>query len=285
MERPTRKMDRMFLTIVASLIVGLVTSAIIYSYRQAAYAHTFTGDESASFMSLIRLLQAESNLVKTNIASNKTLSQDHAKAILDEINANHTFGVLPDEVSENNKRVATNVVHAVDSLQAAVNSTSPSQLDVTAKINNLNATLQEAAAVMLPPDVAKNITTNLIGTKNLVNETLRQYGYSYGMANSHEVKASSAVNPSISNIVNMSAYQTTKSLTSQAPDMFTHAKTLIPSNAKATTKSSLAKVDSDLSRLKNLVDTKSPYEKIATLVQETVYPDIDTAFHTKCRFI
>ncbi len=277
MEGATRKLDRILLTIVASLIVGLVSSTIISSYRQTAYAHTFTGDESASFISLIKLLQAESNLVQTNLASNKTLAQDHAKAIVDEINANHTFGILPDEVSENNKRVAADVIHAGDSLQTAIKSASPTPSDVTAKINNLNATLQEAVAVRLPPDAAKNFTINLIGTKNLVNETLRQYGYSYGI---HQAKTNSSTTPS-SNIANMSAYQTAKSLTSQAQDMFTQTKTLLPSNATSTAKTALTKIASDLSELKNLVDSKSPYEKVATMVQKVAYPDINTAIGTK----
>ena len=282
MERPTRKIDRILLrTIVASLIVGLVSSTISLPYKQIAFAHTFTGDESASFMSLIKLLQAEESLVQTNLASNKTLAQDHAKAVVDEVNANHTFGVLPDEVSENNKRVATDVVHTADALQTAVKSASPNPSDVVAKINNLNATLQEAVAVRLPQDAAKNFTINLIGTKNLINETLRQYGYSYGTANSHQVKTNSSTNSSGTNILNMSAYQTAKSLTSQAQDMFNQAKSLVPSNATSVTKTDLMKVASDLSQLKNFVDTKSPYQKVATLVQNSVYPDINKAIGMK----
>jgi hypothetical protein len=275
MERPERKIDRIVLrTIIASLIIGLVSSTIISPYRQAAYAHTFTGDESASFMSLIKLLQAEADLVQTNLA-NKTLAQDHAKAVVDEINGNHTFGVLPDEVSENNKRVAADVIHAGEALQTAVKSAPLNPTGVKAKLDNLNSTLQEAVAVRLPQDAPKNFTINLIGTKDLVNETLRQYGYSHGIANSHEANAL------ITSIVNMSAYQTAKSLTSQAQDMFTQAKSLVPSNATSTTKTAMTNIASDLSQLKNLVDGKSPYEKVATLVQKTVYPDIDKSIGMK----
>jgi glutaredoxin 2 len=114
-----------------------------------------------------------------------------------------------------------------------------------------------------------------MGTKDLINETIRQYGYSYGMANSHEAKNNSSTNPSSTSIVNMSAYQTAKSLTSQAQDMFTQAKSLVPSNATSTTKTAMTNIASELTQLKNLVDGKSPYEKVATLVQKTVYPDID----------
>ena len=72
-------------------LVGLIASAIIFPSKQIVYAHTFTGDESASFMSVIKILQAEANLVQSNLASNLTLAQDHAKALVDVVNGNHTF--------------------------------------------------------------------------------------------------------------------------------------------------------------------------------------------------
>ena len=56
---------------------------------------------------VIKILQAEANLVQSNLASNVTLAQDHANSVVDVVNGNHTFGVLPDEVSENNKRGAS----------------------------------------------------------------------------------------------------------------------------------------------------------------------------------
>jgi hypothetical protein len=80
-------------------------------------------------MSVIKILQAEANLVQSNLVSNATLAQDHAKSVVDVVNGNHTFGVLPDEVSENNKRVATDVIHTANALQTAVKS-KPSQTDL-----------------------------------------------------------------------------------------------------------------------------------------------------------
>src|SRR5215469_8942669 len=103
------------------------------------------------------------------------LAQDHAKSIVDVVNGNHTFGVLPDEVSENNKRVAANVIHTANELQTAVKSKPTStQTDLKAKVENFNATLQEAVTVLLPKDAASNSTINGLATRDLMNETLRQ---------------------------------------------------------------------------------------------------------------
>jgi len=147
------------------ILVGLIVSAIIVPYKQLVYAHAFTGDERASFMSVIKILQAEANLVQSNLPSNVALAQDHAKAVVDVVGGNHTFGVLPDEVSENNKRVATDVIHAANALQTAVKSKpTPTMTDLKPKVDNLNATLQEAVAVRLPKDAAGNSSINALAT-------------------------------------------------------------------------------------------------------------------------
>jgi hypothetical protein len=269
------------------LLIGLIASTIIVPYKQMAYAHTFTGDESASFMSVIKILQAEANLVQSNLASNATLAQDHAKSVVDVVNGNHTFGVLPDEVSENNKRVADNVIHTANALQTAVKSKlTPTQTDLKSKIDNLNATLQEAVAVRVPKDAAGNSTINALATKDLLNETLRQYGYAFGVANvkggssnSGTVKSSDPGSPAT--IMNMSAYQSAQALALQTQGMLFQAKSVVPANATPATKAAIVKVATDLTQLKSTIDSKDPYDKVSTLVQKTIYPDLDAAFRLK----
>lgn len=272
--------------IMVILLVGSISYVMILANKQTAYAHVFTGDESASFMSVIQILQAEANLVQSNIASNVSLAQGHAKAVVDVVNGNHTFGVLPDEVSENNKRVATDVIHTANAVQTALKAKpTPTQADLKTKLDNLNATLQEAVAVRLPKDAATNSTINGLATKDLVNETLRQYSYAFGVANasgaSKNATAKSGDPSSSGTVTNMSAYQSAKALSSQSEKMLSQAKSVIPANATATTKAAVVKLATDLSQLKSSIEAKAPYEKVATLVMKTIYPDLDAAFRLK----
>jgi hypothetical protein len=166
------------------------------------------------------------------------------------------------------------VIHAANALLTAVKSKpTPTLTDLRPKVDNLNATLQEAVAVRLPKDAAGNSTINGLATKDLVNETLRQYGYAFGVAN--------AKGGGQGTIINMSAYQSAQGLASQTHGMLIQAKSVIPANATSATKAAVAKLDVDLSQLKKTIDEKNPYDKVASLVQKTVYPDIDTAFHLK----
>lgn len=274
--------------IVVLLLLGSLSLAITSPIKQVAYAHTFTGDESASFLSVIRILQAEGNLVQTNLASNLSLAQEHGKAVVGIVNANHTFGILPDEVSENNKRVSADIVSAANALLTAVKSNpAPIQADVKAKIDNLNATLQEAIAVRVPKDHVSNSTINGEATKDLVNETLRQYGYAFGISgssvgNASNINSSASPSPHTSAsrniVVNMSAYQSAQALVSEAQGMLTEAKALLPTNVTSMT---IAKVANDLMQLKNTIYTKSPYDNVASLVQKIIYPDLNKAFRLK----
>jgi hypothetical protein len=287
MARPLKHVHINTITaIVALIVLSSVFSVAISFHKQEAFAHTFTGDESASFMSVIKTLQSEANLVQTNIPSNLTLAQDHANAVVNVVNGNHTFGVLPDEVSENNKRVATDVIHAANALQTIVKSKpTPTLTDLKPKIDNFNATLQEAVAVRLPKDAPSNSTINGLATKNLVNETLRQYGYALGVANtkgaSSNVTAKAGDPGSTNTVSNMSAYQSAQALVSQAQIMLSQAKSVIPTNATSTTKAAVSTVATDLSQLKNSIDSKDSYDKVASLGQMTIYPDLDSAFHLK----
>jgi uncharacterized protein (DUF4415 family) len=277
--------------IVILLLLGSLSAAITTPFKQVAYAHTFTGDESASFLSVIRILQAEGNLVQSNLATNLSLAQEHAKSVVGIVNANHTFGVLPDEVSENNKRVAADIVSAANVLQTQAKSNpSPTQADVKPKIDNLNATLQEAIAVRVPKDHVSNSTINGEATKDLVNETLRQYGYAFGISSASRgitsnTNSSASATPgaaqSRNTVLNMSAYQSAQALASQAQGMLTETKSLLPTNATSATTSTVAKAAIDLSQLKNAIDSKSPYGNVASIVQKTIYPDLDGAFRLK----
>ncbi|HET7390681.1 MAG TPA: hypothetical protein VFJ51_07645, partial [Nitrososphaeraceae archaeon] len=75
--------------------------------------------------------------------------------------------------------------------------------------------------------------------------------------------------------------QSAQALASQTQQMLSQAKSVIPANATSATKAAVSKLDVDLSQLKKTIDEKDPYDKVASLVQKTIYPDIDAAFHLK----
>ena len=49
-------------SILAILVAGLISLGVVFPLK-ATYAHTFSGGESAAFLALVKILQADSHLV------------------------------------------------------------------------------------------------------------------------------------------------------------------------------------------------------------------------------
>src|SRR5690606_41527559 len=64
---------------IVMLLLGAVIAVPLQQQQQIAYAHTFSGDESAGFLELAENIKIELGLVQSNVASNNvTLAQEHA---------------------------------------------------------------------------------------------------------------------------------------------------------------------------------------------------------------
>ena len=60
-------------------VAGIICISTISTFQsQRALAHTFSGDESASFLALVESIKVELALVQSNLASKVTLAEEHA---------------------------------------------------------------------------------------------------------------------------------------------------------------------------------------------------------------
>jgi hypothetical protein len=257
-------------TVFALLFAGIISVGliIIFPFNLAAYAHTFSGGESAAFLALVKILQADSNLVQTNIASsNMTLAQEHAKAVVEHLDANTTK-----ELTERNKLVANDLTKAIADLQNTVNlKPALTEAAIKGKVDSIDALLQEAISVRVEKSQLNNSTVKGQAVADIVNETLERYREAYGI---EEGKGSAGHNT----IVNMADYQSVQAIAAKAQEMFNEAKQLVPANSTSTTASAIDKLSSDLSTLKSDIDSKAPYDKVVTLIDDTIQPNLKAAF-------
>src|SRR5215204_761846 len=85
--------------------IVVISTSVFYGLHNIAYAHTFSGDESASFLILIEEISTESHLIERSLINNVTLAQIIAERI--------SHLVTPEdleEISEKNKLVANGQV-------------------------------------------------------------------------------------------------------------------------------------------------------------------------------
>jgi hypothetical protein len=247
-------------SIFAILFAGLV-SLVIFFPLKAVYAHTFSGGESAAFLALVKILQADLNLVQSNIASNATLAQAHASAVAEHLDANTTK-----ELAERNKLVTNDLTKSISDLnQTAGMKPTPTQDAIKGKVDNINALLQEAITVRVEKDQLSNSTVKGQAVSDIIDEALERYREAYGI---EEGKSTAGHNT----IVNMADYQSAQAITAKAQEMFNEAKQLTSTSAAIT------KVGNDLAQFKNDIDAKATYDKVKAYAENTLDPDIKAAF-------
>src|ERR687886_711649 len=224
-------------SILAMLVAGVISLGVVFPLK-TVYAHTFSGDESAAFLALVKILQADSHLVQSNIVSNATIAQVHANAVAEHLDANTTK-----ELTERNKLVANDLTKAISDLNQTVQS-KPATDVVKGKINNINALLQEAITVRVEKNQLTNSTVKGQAVSDIADEALERYREAYGI---EEGKSAAGHNT----IVNMADYQSAKAIAAKAQEMFDEAKQLVSANESSSTSSAISKVGNDLSMLKN----------------------------------
>jgi hypothetical protein len=248
-------------SILAILFAGVVSMGI-FSPLKAVYAHTFSGGESAAFLALVKILQADSNLVQSNIASNVTLAQAHANAVAEHLDANTTG-----QLAERNKLITNDLTKSIADLNQTVSTKPiPTQEVIRGKVDRIDGLLQEAITVRVEKNQLSNSTVKGQAVSDIIDEALERYKEAYGI---EEGKSAAGHN----SIVNMADYQSAQAIADKAQEMFNEAKQLTSTSSAAITK-----VGNDLTQFKNDIDNKTPYDKVNSYMEHTLDPDIKTAF-------
>jgi hypothetical protein len=159
-----------------SIFLGSITLSNDNNSFLNAYGHTFSPNESASFLSFVDQLQVESELVQTNLANGSTsLAQEHAKRAGSLLTSNITA-----EIAEENQRVASELTRAINNLQDI--SLSPQQVgSVDQLVSDINSILGEAESTRIEQEDLENATIQALAFSDLVNSILENYGNAYAV--------------------------------------------------------------------------------------------------------
>jgi hypothetical protein len=200
------------------LLLSLVLSgSFMFPASHLVYAHTFSTDESAEFLSLTDQIRAETRLVTMDLENNNaTLAQAHAEkasSLLD----NNTLG----EIRERNNRIADSLETDLKHLQGNVTSLasssqgqmSPDRIqNVSQTVMSLNDTLVEAVTLRVEAEQQKNATTWALALADLVNVVLSDYGNATGasfdltnMSNMAGMEGGMQLNDTTSNMTMMTS--------------------------------------------------------------------------------
>jgi hypothetical protein len=265
------------------LLTGIITSmVVILPIKQIAYAHTFSGDESASFLALVRQIGAELGLVNSNLPSNITLAQEHAEHATQHLDANTTK-----ELAERNERISNDLTRGLSELQDSLEAKPiPASQAINEEVTNINATLQDAIAARIEPDQLSNSTVNALAINDILGELLEAYGGAYGIEEEGEGKSTNetgttdnttetVVSQNTTAIVDLAEYQSAQSYANQSKQMLNEIKTLAPSNAT----SAIPNVENGINEMITAINNKAPFPTVDEIVDDKVLPSLKTAFN------
>jgi uncharacterized protein YdbL (DUF1318 family) len=262
--------------IITFLILSIVSSVAVSNPLNRAFAHTFSGDESATFLALLEMIKTEAHLAQQNLGTNVTLAHEHAEATTEHLDANQTK-----EISERNTRVSNELNDSLTALKNAFNSTSPpTASDIKDKVSNVDAILGEVLSVRIDKNQLNNVTVKASTVNDLVGETLEHYGEAVGHEDTNKSSESnSTTNASSSavNIVNEAAYQTAQALSSRVIELNKDV------NSKALNSTAAENVQSGLEMLKSDIDKKVPFDTIDKLIDSTISPALNSAYDLKLK--
>ena len=262
--------------IITFLILSIVSSVTVSNPLNRAFAHTFSGDESATFLALLEMIKTEAHLAQQNLGTNVTLAHEHAEATTEHLDANQTK-----EISERNTRVSNELNDSLTALKNAFNSTSPpTASDIKDIVSNVDAILGEVLSVRIDKNQLNNVTVKASTINDLVGETLEHYGEAVGHEDTNKSSESNSTTNASSSavkIVNEAAYQTAQALSSRVIELYKDV------NSKALNSTAAENAQSGIEMLKSDIDKKVPFDTIDKLIDSTISPGLNSAYDLKLK--
>ena len=164
-----------------SLSVLMLLGVTIASSRNA-YAHTFSGDESASFLATVEVIRVQLDLAKKDLASDMDTAAEHAEHAREHL-SNDTIK----EITERNNRLGTELPSSLDELHETIAGGNATQANVDEMVNNINNLLDETVAVRIENSQQTNSTVQGTMFADLIDEILESYNGAYGIEeNNHD---------------------------------------------------------------------------------------------------
>ena len=238
-----------------------------FNANNSVFGHTFSGDESASFLTIVEMIKIESQLAEKDLASNATNAKEHAEHTTEHLTANDTK-----EINERNPRLATELNNTLSDFVKTFESQSPSESAVKDKVSNLGDVLSEVVSARIDKEQLDNVTVKALVVNDLVGEGLEHYSSALGMEENKTSASNATENGSneTAKIVNDADYQSAQAALSHAIDMYNEIKPGENTNSTELGKS--------LNSLKDMIDSKNPFDELDKTVDGKISPLLNGIF-------
>jgi len=284
------------ITILLTSFTLIIGSFNLFSF-QNSFAHNFSPDESAHFLTIVDKIKVESELA-ANSTGNNSSAQLHANNALLNYDS-HT----KDELGERNERIANELDDTLNQLlEQAKSQTDQSQLTDT--VETINAILEEAITVRIDEEQLNNSTIQVLVLASVVDTALQNYGDAYNvgfdLTNMSNMKKESTTNDTAAtnghsdhvstnasthyNLVNFTNYESALAFSNNAlekykNEMSTSSPPLSEENNTNDSQSYLAKLENGLTEFNNAIKNKENPIKVMEIVHTQIHPNLQILFN------
>lgn len=252
----------------AALLAGLLVAGLAsVSAGQAAFAHSFTDDESATFLVKVDAIKVHMTLVGRNLGDPEMALEhvEHAKMQLDE----QTLA----ELAERNERLATDIPAAFDELAAIVENGEPRPA-VAQQIRVISDLLGEAISARIDSEHLSDQTVRALVVAGLVDNALHSYEAAHGAASDHDDSMAMEDGAMSAGIVDSDSYIASKLFTFRAKTLFHMIADDVPQESQAAGAAAwTALVD-----MRDAISHKSSVDDVTILVHGSVHNNLGEAF-------
>jgi hypothetical protein len=245
------------------VVIWLLVIETTMEYNPHVYAHYFTSDQSAEFLSLIHQIDAEINLINETFPSDIGFSYHHTKNAAELMNRTYhlTNAISP---------VDFRIIYEEEQLNNDDNST----IQALVVANIIDEILRKYGDAY---DVKYDLT-------NMSNMQITQSINAHGMENHSNSLGNNYGNKLV--LVSTGDYQSAQALSREAIKIFEtklRPLTQIEDIEHKTGIASVSKVEGSLIELSSMLDNKALPEDVMGIVHERIHPGLQLAYNLEVR--
>lgn len=247
----------------AAVLAGFALVFVVLASSPHASAHTFLGDESATFIAAVEKINVHLNLVTQSVGVDDVqlaaTHADSAAAGLDE----HMI----DEISERSKRIGAELPAALADLGDML--AGPDQLvqEVGKKVSDAKGLLGEAVSVRIDREQMSSSTVKALVIAGLADEVLAEYTAAFGEeAHDHDSGGNST------EVVELSSLQGAQGLAARMGELYTELE------APDGSREAFDEIGAGIEELQATVDNEESVANVAAIVHGSVHENLGVTF-------
>lgn len=248
-------------------LFGFVLVLAVLASSPYAFAHNFSGDESAEFIVAVEKIDAHLGLVTQNLGVDDVeLAATHAERAAAGLDDH-----MVDEIAERNERIADELPASLDDLSETLAGADQFVQGVGEKVSNSQSLLAEAVSVRIEGEQLSNSTVQALVIAGLADEVLAEYGAAFGEEDEHGHEAEESGGNS-TEVVDLTSLQVAQSLVARMSERY--AELEAPDGSEG----AFEALGDGISELQAAVDSESPVDDVTVLTHRQVHANLGEAF-------